>query len=127
MATNSRFLFLTVLFLLLVSLLSFLVSASQLEDAHAGLIDGYTPAEIQRNAQRKSLGMPPIPPRALRKKNAKKNNKGFGRTKDGAGRAMGEWVCTQLLGLNLTSESMRTQRRLSLKKSKSKNHCLYNL
>ncbi|KAF8069079.1 hypothetical protein FPV67DRAFT_1669110 [Lyophyllum atratum] len=38
--------------------------------------DDFTPAETQRNEQRQALGMPPIPPRALkRKKFAKKISK----------------------------------------------------
>jgi hypothetical protein len=67
-----KFKFLTVLaffalFALIIIPSSF---ASQLEND--GLVDGYTPAEIQRNIQRKALGMPPIPPRAQRKKSVKK-------------------------------------------------------
>lgn len=63
---------------ILVSWLLFLILAvvvAQDEDAYdEGL---YTPAELQRNAQRKALGMSPIPPKAMRKK-AKPKNKGSG-------------------------------------------------
>ncbi|KAF9459661.1 hypothetical protein BDZ94DRAFT_1324618 [Collybia nuda] len=63
---------LAVSFLLLFTTLVPSSFASKLEDDSAELIDGYTPAEVQRNAQRKALGMPPIPPRAQRKKPVKK-------------------------------------------------------
>jgi hypothetical protein len=38
----------------------------------------YTPAELQRNAQRKAFGMPPIPPKALKRKVPKNKIKGSG-------------------------------------------------
>jgi len=63
-------LFSGLLFLILLA-----VVVAQDEDAYdEGL---YTPAELQRNAQRKALGMSPIPPKAMRKK-AKPKNKGSG-------------------------------------------------
>jgi hypothetical protein len=39
----------------------------------------YTPAELQRNAQRKAFGMPPIPPKALKRKVSRNKNKGSGK------------------------------------------------
>jgi hypothetical protein len=59
----------------LLFLILFAIVVAQGEDAYdEGL---YTPAELQRNAQRKAFGMPPIPPKAMRKK-AKSKNKGSG-------------------------------------------------
>lgn len=67
-----KILLLAVSFFLLLATLVPSSLASQLEEDPVELVDGYTPAEVQRNAQRKALGMPPIPPRAQRKKPPKK-------------------------------------------------------
>ncbi|KAF8888591.1 hypothetical protein BD779DRAFT_1672257 [Infundibulicybe gibba] len=51
------------LFLAIFAIITPLVAGAQLQDD-----DLYTPAELKRNGQRKALGLPPIKPRALRKK-----------------------------------------------------------
>lgn len=62
----------------LLSILSFLAlfatinpvafaAKAKVNDASLAGVGDYTPAEIRRNEQRKALGMPPIPPRALTK------------------------------------------------------------
>ena len=58
------------LFLILLT-----IAVAQDEDSYdEGL---YTPAELQRNAQRQAFGMRRLPPKAMRKK-ALKKNKGSG-------------------------------------------------
>jgi hypothetical protein len=61
---------------LLFLILSLAVAVAQDADTYDESL--YTPAELQRNAQRKAFGMPPIPPKAMRKKPLKTKNKGSG-------------------------------------------------
>ncbi|RDB27845.1 hypothetical protein Hypma_002132 [Hypsizygus marmoreus] len=55
----------------LLAVFTVITLAADIDATYASDSD-YTPAEIQRNAQRKALGMPPIPPRALKKAKAAK-------------------------------------------------------
>jgi len=45
------------------------VALPQANDAYDDSL--YTPAELQRNEQRKAFGMPPLPPKALKKQKQK--------------------------------------------------------
>jgi len=64
--------------LFLVGLLFFAVLATVAFPQAGNTYDEslYTPSEIQRNAQRKAFGMPPLPPKALRKKVPKQKSEG---------------------------------------------------
>ncbi|KAF8230315.1 hypothetical protein L208DRAFT_1378568 [Tricholoma matsutake] len=64
--------------ILLTGLLFILLAVAGAQDDESYDESLYTPAELQRNAQRKLFGMPPIPPKAMRKKALKTKNKGSG-------------------------------------------------
>jgi hypothetical protein len=61
----------TLLSVLLLLVLSLTLAVAQDYDESL-----FTPAEIQRNAQRKVFGMPPIPPKAMKRRPQKPRNKG---------------------------------------------------